>query len=158
MKLASDASALVAEALRARGRRLISHHDLNLYVTPPTWSETVHEIGRRLDAMVRHGRVLPLRRDLAFAEATALLSDRVAVVTEDEYGQYEAEARDRVPRDPNVAPLGTEHVGDAGGPPIGGPLRAADQPGRLVPNQRVFGQSRGSTHSGHPRGRRLRLR
>ena len=74
MKLASDASALVAEALRDRGRRLISHHDLNLYVAPPTWSETVYEIGRRLDAMVRHGQIRPLRRDLAFAEATVLLS------------------------------------------------------------------------------------
>jgi predicted nucleic acid-binding protein len=104
VKLASDARALVAEALRDRGRRLISHQDLNLYVTPPTWSETVHEIGRRLDAMVRHGQVLPSRRDLALAEAMALLSEKVTVVTEDEYGGHEAEARDRIPRDPNDWP------------------------------------------------------
>jgi predicted nucleic acid-binding protein len=102
--LASDASALVAEALRDRDRRLISHRDLSLYVTPPTWSETVHEIGRRLDAMVRHGQVLPMLRDLAFAEATALLREKITVVTEDEYGRYEAEARDRIPRDPNDWP------------------------------------------------------
>ena len=104
MKLASDASALVAEALRARGRRLISHHHLNLYVAPPTWSETVHEIGRRLDAMVRHGQVNALRRDLVFAEATVLLSERVTVVPEPEYVGYEAEACDRIPRDPNDWP------------------------------------------------------
>ena len=104
MKLASDASALVAEALRDRGRRLISHHDLNLYVAPPTWSETVYEIGRRLEAMVLHGQIRPLRRDLALAEATVLLSEKVVVVPEAEYGAYEAEARDRIPRDPNDWP------------------------------------------------------
>jgi predicted nucleic acid-binding protein len=104
VKLASDASALVAEALRDRGRRLISHSDLNLYAAPPTWSETVHEIGRRLDAMVLRGRILPLQRDLAFAEAMALLSAKVIVVPEEEYGEFEAEARDRVPRDPNDWP------------------------------------------------------
>ena len=104
MNLASDASALVAEALRDRGRWLISHPDLNLYVAPPTWSETVHEIGRRLDAMVLNGRIGPLRRDLAFAEATELLSEEVIVVPEADYGGHEAEARDRIPRDPNDWP------------------------------------------------------
>jgi predicted nucleic acid-binding protein len=104
VKLASDANALVAEGLCDRGRQLISHQDLNLYVTPPTWSETVHEIGRRLDALVRHGQVLQSRRDLALAEAMARLSEKVTVVTEDEYGGHEAKARDRIPRDPNDWP------------------------------------------------------
>jgi predicted nucleic acid-binding protein len=54
--------------------------------------------------MVRHGQVNLVRRELAFAEATALLSERVTVVPEDGYSRYEAEARDRIPRDPNDWP------------------------------------------------------
>ena len=104
MKLAADASALVAEALRERGRRLIRHEDLDLYITPPTLSETLHEIDRRIDAMVRHGQVRAWRRDLVFEETAALLDEKLTVVTESEYGQHEMEAGDRVPRDPNDWP------------------------------------------------------
>lgn len=49
MRLVADASALVAEFLRVRGKRLIAHRDLDLYITPPTLSEVTYEIGRRLD-------------------------------------------------------------------------------------------------------------
>jgi hypothetical protein len=48
VKLAADASALVAESLRARGEQIVTHKDLTLYIAVPPWSEVGHEISRRL--------------------------------------------------------------------------------------------------------------
>jgi len=55
VKLAADASALVAESLRARGEHIIKHDDLDIYIAVPTWSEVEHELGRRLTLMVQQG-------------------------------------------------------------------------------------------------------
>ena len=104
MKLAADASALVAESLRARGEGIIRHDDLDLYITVPTWSEVEHELDRRLTAMVQQGRLESARRERVLAETLTALANNLTIVTEAEYGQYEAEARDRVPRDPNDWP------------------------------------------------------
>jgi predicted nucleic acid-binding protein len=101
VKLAADASALVAEALRDRGLRFISHDDPDLYITPPTWSEVIHEIGRRLGEMERHGRIRPGRREPLFNRTVSLLTEKLTVVPETACGPYEAEARDRIPQDPN---------------------------------------------------------
>jgi len=100
----ADASTLVAESLRERGEYLLAHADLTLYIAVPTWSEFVYEFGRRLDEMVRHGRFLPEERQAVHADRLALLSRRLTVVAEVEYGDYEAEARDRIPCDPNDWP------------------------------------------------------
>lgn len=104
MKLAADASALIEESLRTRGRRLIAHEDLDLYIAVPTWSEVVHEIGSRVDSMIRHGHLDPEARTATISDTEAMLRRSLTVVVEAEYGQYEGEARDRVPRDPNDWP------------------------------------------------------
>jgi predicted nucleic acid-binding protein len=104
VKLATDASALVAESLRARGRQLIADSDLDLYIAPPTWSETVHEIERRIDARILRGHVEPSERAPLLDSTLALFRRKVTIVIEDEVRRYEAEARDRVPRDPNDWP------------------------------------------------------
>jgi predicted nucleic acid-binding protein len=104
VKLAADASSVVAESLRVRGEWLIAHSDLTLYITEPTWSEVVHEVGRRLDAMVRNGRLLPTELETVRADRLSLLSRHLTVVTEADYREYEAAARDRIPRDPNDWP------------------------------------------------------
>ena len=104
MKLAADASSLVAESLRARGEQVITHQNLTLYITVPTWSEVEHEIGRRLDAMLRRGRIDVDERGRMFDRAMTMLAENLTIVTEREYGQYEAEANDRIPRDPRDWP------------------------------------------------------
>ena len=104
MRLAADASSLVAESLRARGEQLIAHYDPTLYITVPTWSEVEHEIGRRLDGMLRRGRIELADRGRMFDRAMALLAENLTIVTAEEYGQYDTEARDRIPRDPNDWP------------------------------------------------------
>jgi len=52
----ADASALVAELLRARGRALLVHPDLRVVVAEEQWDETQHELLRRLDAIIEQGR------------------------------------------------------------------------------------------------------
>ena len=104
MRSVADASTVVAESLRLRGEQLIAHADLTLYIAAPTWSEVIHEVGRRLDAMVRHGRFTPAELERVRNNRLALLSRHLTVVTETEYRERETEARDRVPRDPNDWP------------------------------------------------------
>ncbi|HZR99188.1 MAG TPA: PIN domain-containing protein [Chloroflexota bacterium] len=55
MRLVVDASTLVAELLRARGRRLIAHPQLDLLVAADAYSETRHELQRRVARLVDRG-------------------------------------------------------------------------------------------------------
>ena len=104
MNVAADASVLVAESLRRRRHRLIGHQDVVFYIAEPTWSEVVHEIGRRLDAMVVHGRFQATDRELVLGDTLALLTQHITVVPVAEYQEHEAAARARIPRDPNDWP------------------------------------------------------
>ena len=75
-----------------------------LYIAEPTWSEVVHEIGRRLDAMLGHGHISLERHRAMLSETLRLLAYRITIVPADEYREYEAAARARIPRDPNDWP------------------------------------------------------
>ena len=90
--------------MRVRGQRLIAHHDLELFIAAPTWSEVEHEIRRRVDAMIQYGHVEPAERELVLQNAMTLLAENVTVVAASEYREHEAAARARVPRDPNDWP------------------------------------------------------
>lgn len=104
MKLAADASALVAESLRVRGEQIIRHDDLELYIAVPTWSEVEYEVDRRLAAMVQRGRLDPARREQVLIETLTALDNNLILVGDAVYGPYESEARDRIPQDPNDWP------------------------------------------------------
>jgi predicted nucleic acid-binding protein len=104
MRLAADASALVAEAFRDRGEDLISHLDLDLHIADPTWSEAQHEVNRRADATLRHGRFTSARRDQVQIRVIAMLRHNLTIVSEAAFAEHETEARDRIPRDPNDWP------------------------------------------------------
>jgi predicted nucleic acid-binding protein len=104
VRLAADASAIIEEALRTRGRDLFEHPDLDLYITVPTWSEVEHEIPNRLRTMVQHGRLAASALAPTLRRTLLLLGDNLKVVTESEYEPHEAEARDRIPRDPRDWP------------------------------------------------------
>ncbi len=52
MIVVADASVLVAELLRARGRELFAHPDLRVVVAEEQWDETQHELQRRISAIV----------------------------------------------------------------------------------------------------------
>lgn len=62
MPLLADASVLVANGLRVRGRRFIARPDMVLYIPAPTWSESEHELRRRL-AIIARRRTVAVEQD-----------------------------------------------------------------------------------------------
>lgn len=105
MIVVADASVLVGELLRERGRALILHTDLHVAVAEHQWSESDHELRRRLDILSSKGRISEQRRSELEEFISALLdAGAIEVVAHDAYAHLEAVARRRVPRDPNDWP------------------------------------------------------
>ncbi len=102
--MVADASVLVGELLRARGRQLLLHPALHLYVPEGTWNETVHELRRRTDGMVAHGRLSRKTADELLVAATALVEAAVVIVPEEVYATVRDRAVTRLPRDPEDWP------------------------------------------------------
>lgn len=102
--LVVDASVLVAELLRARGRARLAHPATTLFIPEETWGEVRHELPKRV-------RQVALRTGLAPGEGSALLAAcltavqaNVAIALAVTYTPLEAEARRRIPRDPRDWP------------------------------------------------------
>jgi hypothetical protein len=57
MLVVADASVLVAELLRERGRALIGNPRLRVVVAEEQWSETQAELSRRLGLIIERGRL-----------------------------------------------------------------------------------------------------
>jgi predicted nucleic acid-binding protein len=104
MELAVDASTLVGELSRARGQRLISDSRLALAISAHVWSETQHELPRRLAARVRRGSLTPDGAAKVHADCLLLVARCISIVPESSYSHLEEVARRRVPRDPNDWP------------------------------------------------------
>lgn len=105
MIVVADASVLVGELLRKRGRGLILDKRLRILVTEHQWSETEHELPRRLDILVERRHITAGRRAELEAEVLYFLEvGAIQVVEASAYEDLEAIARGRVPRDPNDWP------------------------------------------------------
>ncbi|MCC7368492.1 MAG: nucleotide-binding protein, PIN domain-containing protein [Chloroflexi bacterium] len=104
MRLAVDASVLVAELTRRRGRSLISLSALEFVVAAHAWDEVTYELPRRLAARERHGRLVSGGADLVLRKCLSLAAAYVTVVPSVAYESFEALARRRVPRDPRDWP------------------------------------------------------
>ena len=104
MRLAADASVLIAEALRERGRRLIRDEQLQLIVTERVWSETQYELRRRAAILGRNSALTQRAAVQLLAEAAAALASRVRVADDALFQENLEEAQRRVPRDPTDAP------------------------------------------------------
>lgn len=102
MILVADASVLVAELLRARGRALLSRPELTVVVAEDQWSETEHELSRRLRIITEQGRLTADQARRLHDGIVALVDARVIeVIPRSLYCDREVTARRRVPRDPN---------------------------------------------------------
>jgi hypothetical protein len=55
MIVVADASVLVGELLRKRGRELLLRPELQVHVAEDQWGETQHELSRRLGIMESSG-------------------------------------------------------------------------------------------------------
>jgi predicted nucleic acid-binding protein len=94
-----DASTLVGELLRERGRRLFASPHLDLYVPAWMWDETRHEVQRRLGIMVDRGLSEPLAE--GFWQAAMRVKERSVIeVPEETYRGLKDEALSWLPRDP----------------------------------------------------------
>jgi predicted nucleic acid-binding protein len=105
MRLAVDASVLVAELLRKRGRAFFTDPRLGFVVAEEQWSELEHELERRLSRIVRQGHLQPAQAIVIEREFQILVNDKtIEVVPRHVYDHLEATARRRIPRDPNDWP------------------------------------------------------
>jgi predicted nucleic acid-binding protein len=102
MKLVIDASTLVAEGLRLRGRERLAHPHLELYLAEHTYNEAKHELSKRFSIFVK-------RTKLSEASAKKLHQDVFTslelpfVVLEAGYQPFEKLAKERI-RDVNDWP------------------------------------------------------
>jgi len=104
MLLAVDASVLVAELPRARGRRILDDPGLEFVVAEQAWSEVLHELPARLAARERHGHLHGGRASEMMDECLRLAIIHLPVIASEAYAPLEVAARRRVPRDPNDWP------------------------------------------------------
>ena len=100
-----DASVIVAELLRHRGRELFAHPNLRAVVAEDQWDEAEHEITKRLATIVGQGRLAVDQAKALHDAIHALVEDRVIeIIPRPVYEHMEPIARRRVPRDPDDWP------------------------------------------------------
>jgi predicted nucleic acid-binding protein len=104
VRIVVDANILVSELLRERGQALIASPALELYIAEKAWSETQHEIHRRVAIIEQQGRIAPGTGNALAVAAIAAITAHVRQVPAAAYAPLEATARLRVPRDPDDWP------------------------------------------------------
>lgn len=105
MILVADASVLVGELLRQRGRDLLAHTELHVVVAEHQWGETEHELQRRLTVLSERGRITAERRTELEEDIRRFVEvGAIEVISRSAYEHLEVLARRRVPRDPNDWP------------------------------------------------------
>ena len=96
-----DASVLVAELLRRRGRELLRRPELQCLVAEEQWSEAHHELDKRVGVIVGQGRLTSAQgQQLLHVVRDFMADDVIDVVPRRFYEHMEGIARRRVPRDP----------------------------------------------------------
>jgi predicted nucleic acid-binding protein len=105
MIVVADASVLVGELLRQRGRELLLHPDLRLVVAEDQWDETEHELARRLDILVERA-IFTAERRVELEETIGELVEvrAIEVVPRETYVPMKETALRRMERDPDDWP------------------------------------------------------
>ncbi len=104
LRLVVDASVLVAELLRARGRARLAHPGLELFIPEEMWGEVRHELPGRVRRVATRAGLAPDAGDALLAAGLRAVEANVGVILAVSYAPLEAEARGRVPRDPRDWP------------------------------------------------------
>jgi predicted nucleic acid-binding protein len=97
--IVADASVLVGELLRKRGRELLLRPDLRVLVAEHHWEETEHELSRRLGILESKGLTTEQRLSLEQAVSSLIETRAIEVVPRETYESLEDAAVGRVPRD-----------------------------------------------------------
>jgi predicted nucleic acid-binding protein len=98
-RLVVDASALVAELLRARGRALLTHPDVEWVASEEVADEVRHEVARRTALLVHRHDWRPEDGSTLARRALDLFADNVAFALRPVYEPFEALARQRLADD-----------------------------------------------------------
>lgn len=101
MRLVVDTNILVSELTRKRGRELIIYPSLELYIAQMAWEETRHELGKRIEKMVRKEVFSQAAGQSLLSNAITLAETKLIIVPHEIYASWETIARLRIPRDPN---------------------------------------------------------
>ncbi len=111
-----DASVLVAELLRKRGRELFRHPELRSVVAQDQWEETQHELPKRIKKIVKGGHMSQLQVDSILGDVDEIFSSRtIEVIPSSVYEEKKELALRRVPQDPNDwAPVALAMTMEAG--------------------------------------------
>jgi predicted nucleic acid-binding protein len=99
--LVVDASALVAELLRERGRKLLMDNRLELAITDAQWSETQHELARRLSILVERKQLSQATVDELLQTGLELMASNLVLFDKTSYQHLDQKAHQRIARDPN---------------------------------------------------------
>ena len=104
MRLPIDASTLIAELLRERGRQLMADAAFELVVATEAWRETTYELEKRIALLLRPGH-LPPEEEAPLWDAIGLVETyQLSIIPPNAYANYVGEALWRIPRDPNDVP------------------------------------------------------
>lgn len=104
MRLVVDANILVGELLRARGRVLIADPRLELFIAARAWDEARYELHKRARFFSERRGMEPKALQKLLGLAVDAAERQVTVVGAEEYSGHEAEARRRIPHDPDDWP------------------------------------------------------
>ncbi len=104
MRLAVDASTMVAEVLRTRGRMLLAHPRLDLFIAADAWNETEHELRKRVALIVERGHLETAEAAQLLEDALTTITARVTFVPPTLYVDHLEGAEWRIPRDPRDVP------------------------------------------------------
>ncbi len=99
-----DASTAIAEVLRQRGLALFQDERLELYMSEEAWSETRHELEKRVAILAGRRGFLAAERDALLRATTEALSACLYVVPTEAYAPFQTAALHRIPQDPNDWP------------------------------------------------------
>jgi predicted nucleic acid-binding protein len=102
MKLVIDASSLVAEGLRLRGRQRLADSTLELYLAEHTYDEAHYELTKRLPIFIERTGLSHINADKLKTDVFESL-ELPFVVLESGYDNFRTTAKERI-RDPNDWP------------------------------------------------------
>jgi hypothetical protein len=95
--LVVDASTLIAEVLRARGRKLLAHPALDLFVAADAWKETEHALPQRVSLLAERGYLDSASATQLLETALAALAARVVLVPSEVFSDLNSPARSSSP-------------------------------------------------------------
>lgn len=104
LKLVVDASALVAEVLRERGRDLFGSERLELYIASETWGEANHELPKRVYSVAGYHGLSDDAAEELLAESLRVVNRHIEIVHESLYANVKDVAQGRIPQDLNDWP------------------------------------------------------